>query len=151
MTPKKNQAKSTNIQTDAADASKSKKKQQQWRNTNQINIKKNKSRKTHWRHMMKIIGRVMRISWRRSICFCKERWMSRAGNSIQGWGVVNSLSARLSSAYDGLLATVGCRCNSGASVFTHSARWAGPPSRGKKRILKQFLSTLFTIPKNNCT
>ena len=38
ITPKKNQAKSTNMQTDAADASKSKEKQQ-WINKNQINIK----------------------------------------------------------------------------------------------------------------
>ena len=39
MTPKRSQAKSTNMQTDAVDASKSKEKQQQWINKNQINIK----------------------------------------------------------------------------------------------------------------
>ena len=38
MTTKKNQAKNTNMQTDAADALKSKEKQQQWINKNQINI-----------------------------------------------------------------------------------------------------------------
>ena len=39
MTPKKNQTKSTKLQTGAPDASKSKEKQQQWINKNQINIK----------------------------------------------------------------------------------------------------------------
>ena len=42
MTPKKNQAKSTQIQTDAADASKSKQKLRHWIKKLQINKKTNR-------------------------------------------------------------------------------------------------------------
>ena len=97
MTPKKNQANSTNMQTDAADAPKSKEKQQQWINKNQVNIKNVKFKKNTVKTHDEIIGRVMGINWRRSIYFCKGSWVSGVGKSIQGWPVEGSLSARPSS------------------------------------------------------
>ena len=114
MTPKKNQAKSTKMQTDAADASKSKQKLRHWIQKLQIN-KKNKSWKSrimHWRQTKTVRGRVMGSSWRRSIYFRKGRWVSGAGKA---------------SRVEGFLAgdvTPAQQC------YTHSALWAGSPSRG---------------------
>ena len=88
MTPKKNQAKSTQMHTDAADASKSKQKLRHWIKKLQINKKNNlwKSRIMHCRQTKAVIGKVMGSSWRRSIYFRKGSWVSGAGKSIQGWG-----------------------------------------------------------------